>query len=222
MTVETDILATHLQYFAGWRSSHSDVPLEVKAVLSRARDWKAYLRSPFAYLLTPVYPYEEANNKDWVMNWDAVGAVAELIGGVAVLITLIYLSIQVKQNSRMQRQLNVTEQTNRCIDSGQLLASDPEFADLFAKSINNKELSPTEFSRLSGFLFAILTDFEEMYYTHKSGQQSEFRWENLNKHVYWQIKPGTKGNDWWHVMKKNFYTKEFIEYVDELLKSGPQ
>ena len=156
------------------------------------------------------------------MNWDAIGAIAELIGGVAVLITLIYLSIQVKQNSRMQRQQNVTEQTNRCIGSGQLMASDPEFADIFQRALNNMELTATEFMRLSGFFFAILTDFEEMYYTHKAGEQSEFRWQNLNTHVHWQIKPGTKGNEWWHAMKHNFYTKEFIEYVDHLLVNGPQ
>ena len=155
------------------------------------------------------------------MNWEAIGAVAELIGGVAVLITLIYLSIQVKQNSRMQRQQNVTEQTNRCIDSGQLLASDPELADIFQRAINNMELTSTEFSRLGGFFFAILTDFEEMYYTHKAGQQSEFRWENLNKHVYFHIRPGTKGNEWWHRLKESFYTSEFIQYVDRLLETGP-
>jgi hypothetical protein len=61
-----------------------------------------------------------------------------------------------------------------------------------------------------------------MYYTHKAGQQSEFRWENLNKHVFWQIRPETKGNDWWQGMKENFYTKEFIDYVDRLLETGPQ
>lgn len=155
------------------------------------------------------------------MNWEAIGAVAELIGGIAVLITLIYLSIQVKQNSRMQRQQNVTEQTNRCIVSGQLLASDAEFAEIFHKSMSNIELTATEFSRLGGFFFAILTDFEEMYYTHKAGEQSEFRWENLNKHVYWQIRPGTQGNDWWHGMKDKFYTKEFIDHVDQLLEAGP-
>ncbi len=154
------------------------------------------------------------------MNWDALGAIAELIGSIAVLITLAYLSIQVKQNSRMQRQQNVTEQTNRCIDSGQLLANDPEFADIHLRALNNMDLTAVEFSRLSGFFFAVLTDFEEMYYTHKAGEQSEFRWENLNKHVYWQIKPGTKGNDWWNLMKNNLYTKEFIEHVDQLLEVG--
>jgi hypothetical protein len=30
------------------------------------------------------------------MNWDAIGAVGELIGAIAVLITLVYLAVQIK------------------------------------------------------------------------------------------------------------------------------
>ena len=33
------------------------------------------------------------------MNWDALGAIAELLGAVAVFLTLAYLTIQVRQNS---------------------------------------------------------------------------------------------------------------------------
>ena len=152
------------------------------------------------------------------MNWEAVGAIAELIGGLAVLVTLIYLSIQIKQNSQMQRQQNITEQTNRCIKAGHILTEDSEFADIYLRSISNMDLSPVELTRLSGYFFAILTDFEEMYYTHKAGNASEFRWENLNKHAYFHIRPETKGNDWWHHTKGKFYTSEFIDYVDRLLE----
>ncbi len=37
------------------------------------------------------------------MNWDALGAVGELIGAAAVLATLVYLSIQVRANSLQVR-----------------------------------------------------------------------------------------------------------------------
>lgn len=34
------------------------------------------------------------------MNWDALGAIAELLGAIAVLLTLAYLTVQVRQNSK--------------------------------------------------------------------------------------------------------------------------
>ena len=37
------------------------------------------------------------------MNWEALGAVGDFVGGVVVLITLIYLSAQIRQNTRGTR-----------------------------------------------------------------------------------------------------------------------
>jgi hypothetical protein len=37
------------------------------------------------------------------MNWDSVGAVGEIVGALAVLITLIYLSVQIRQNTKVAR-----------------------------------------------------------------------------------------------------------------------
>ena len=34
------------------------------------------------------------------MNWEAIGAVGETVGGIGVIVTLIYLAIQVRQNTR--------------------------------------------------------------------------------------------------------------------------
>ena len=37
------------------------------------------------------------------MNWDAVAAIAEAVGAIAVVATLVYLSLQVRQNTRSIR-----------------------------------------------------------------------------------------------------------------------
>ena len=34
------------------------------------------------------------------MNWDAIGAIGETLGAIAVVVTLIYLAAQIRQNSR--------------------------------------------------------------------------------------------------------------------------
>ncbi len=35
------------------------------------------------------------------MNWDAVGAVAEILGALGVIVTVAYLAIQIRQNSKL-------------------------------------------------------------------------------------------------------------------------
>ncbi len=33
------------------------------------------------------------------MNWEAIGAIGELTGAAGVILTLVYLSLQIQQNS---------------------------------------------------------------------------------------------------------------------------
>ena len=40
------------------------------------------------------------------MNWDALGAIAELLGAIAVFLTLAYLTVQMRQNSKALEQQN--------------------------------------------------------------------------------------------------------------------
>lgn len=35
------------------------------------------------------------------MNWDAIGATAEILGALAVLATLVYLSLQIHQSNKL-------------------------------------------------------------------------------------------------------------------------
>jgi len=36
------------------------------------------------------------------MNWEALGAISELLAAISVFVTLIYLAIQVKENNKVQ------------------------------------------------------------------------------------------------------------------------
>ena len=38
------------------------------------------------------------------MNWDALGAVGEIVGAAAVVLTLGYLSVRIRRNSKSSRQ----------------------------------------------------------------------------------------------------------------------
>lgn len=38
-----------------------------------------------------------------IVNWEAVGAVGEIIGGAAVVLTLAYLAFQIRYNTRATR-----------------------------------------------------------------------------------------------------------------------
>lgn len=37
------------------------------------------------------------------MNWEAIGAVGEILGAIAVLLSLAYLAVQIRQNLKPQK-----------------------------------------------------------------------------------------------------------------------
>jgi len=95
------------------------------------------------------------------MNWEAVSAIGEALGAIAVLATLIYLSLQIRQNSqlaRMQMNINGLDAFSRY---RQLSNSNPEVA---VKMQNGEPLSETEKvisqNILSEGLFAAATGYE--------------------------------------------------------------
>ena len=75
------------------------------------------------------------------MNWDAIGALAELLGAAAVVLTLVYLSIQLRQNTRavgrsMERA--VWEDASTWMYK---LIDNPETAELYIAGIRDNDLS---------------------------------------------------------------------------------
>jgi predicted small secreted protein len=85
------------------------------------------------------------------MNWDALGAIGEIIGAIAVLATLYYLAAQIKmQNRELEKSnKNVTAQlsfdiNNMLINNNDALMRDKEFVQIYQKGISNQLLDEIE------------------------------------------------------------------------------
>ncbi len=74
------------------------------------------------------------------MNWDAIGAIAEMIGVIAIIVSLIYVAAQIKQSSlQLSRNVEASQLAafERNIEAGnrvrELLVLHPELAHLLLK-----------------------------------------------------------------------------------------
>jgi len=75
------------------------------------------------------------------MNWDAIGAVGEIVGALAVVATLAYLALQVRASTR-ESEANAYAVTadHTATIRGQFM----EHADVWARGNAGAELSPSE------------------------------------------------------------------------------
>ena len=67
------------------------------------------------------------------MNWDAIGAVGEILGAIAVLITLIYLATQVRRSNELSRFNASKEVMNQFNDLNHLVTTDSSLRQLLMK-----------------------------------------------------------------------------------------
>lgn len=152
------------------------------------------------------------------MNWDAIGAVGELVGATAVLVTLIYLAVQVRQaNSAGQRESflgYVSELNNRLLEPQR----DPEFVELFQRA--NREWSSISLrdqavvsSVYSSYFFAC----QEVFALRESGDVDpalEYVADQAVASILQMPGPAT----WWE-HGRLFYSPSFRNHVDQLLAS---
>ena len=130
-------------------------------------------------------------------NWDAIGAVAELLGALGVIASLFYLGAQIRQNTRSVRASSyhavATNLTNIASDVGR----DATAADLFVRGQEDLEsLDPTEQRQFGLLLQATFRAFENIYYHAQQEMIDDVVWMGWRSRMiryYWQ--PGVQA--WW-------------------------
>ena len=89
------------------------------------------------------------------MNWDAAGAIGEIIGALAVVASLLYLSIQIRRADQTQRAESVRAVLDGFRDRWNVNCfNEGDVADLFAKGLTDFEALDDSEKRRFFYLFA--------------------------------------------------------------------
>ena len=111
------------------------------------------------------------------MNWDAIGAVGEVVGAAAVVVTLIYLSLQVKSAHRDTQTSNFHRIADSFNDLNRMIAADPNLATLFNKGmIEFESLDDTERTQFSMLAVTACRVYDSLYYQIQRGVGDEELW----------------------------------------------
>ena len=72
------------------------------------------------------------------MNWDAVGAIGEMVGAAAVVASLLYLAVQTRSNARSLRANAIWDAETIFGNANNLAASNPELAGLLGRTSSQR------------------------------------------------------------------------------------
>jgi hypothetical protein len=119
------------------------------------------------------------------VNWEAIGAIGEILGALGVIVSLIYLSVQIRQNTsgiRFTARQSLTEDNGRYTDR---LIDDQEVRRLqyllFPVSLeqfsNPAGLSDDELRRSNYLAYRVFLNLSSQHYAWKSNALDDNEWE---------------------------------------------
>lgn len=149
------------------------------------------------------------------MNWDAIGAIGEILGAVAVVVSIGYLSFQVRSNTRAMRASAGFDATHSWADMNQsAIGWSPEMKSNMVKSMS-PESSWSDFTSEERFDLtiahrALFQKLEGQYFLYRYGFLDQGIW---NQRGAWAVSlvslPFYK--EWWRQEKvQHVYTDEFV------------
>jgi len=148
------------------------------------------------------------------LNWGAIGALADLASAIGVIVTLGYLALQVRQNTRTLR----AEKRRALFESGTAtslqLAQDENLARLFLKGLQDvNALSEEERTRFSFLMENLIGQGAIAHGSQAYGVYDAALFRGVASPATRLLRtPG--GSEWWRLLSKSF-SDAFRDYVEK-------
>ena len=159
------------------------------------------------------------------MNWDAIGAIGELVGGIAVVGTLIYLATQVRQNTRINA--SAIRQSFYDYTTRQMLhgTDSTEFNTVLAKAgTTDEELSPGERIAMLRLFQAVFVGYQGAYFQHRNKALSDDDWNMCRSLLrsFWLLPGKEMARQWEQFQAGGFLDEGFVEECHKLEAEAQQ
>jgi hypothetical protein len=150
------------------------------------------------------------------MNWDAIGAIAELTGAVGVILSLVYLAAQIRLNTRQMtdqnRSLRLAAVDATAASFSRLrdpLMRDPACAALWNRAMDDFDgLSRDEQTQAGAMFQELLFNHQAVFSRSREGAHSE----NVRAQ---RRSPGLR--QWWRRARR-LYNRDFVAEIESALE----
>ena len=153
------------------------------------------------------------------MNWEAVGAIGQLVGVVLVGITLIYLSLQLRQNTSSLKSSTFLAISTLMGSTMEILATNSDLAPLLIKAQSGLDRLSTEERARFGFLMMMaMRRVETVVVQRHFGFIDPELTEGFERSALSAL--GSNGARQWWETSKGAFSHLFSTWADEKLASN--
>jgi len=150
------------------------------------------------------------------MNWDAIGAVGEILGAIAVFLTLAYLAIQIRQNTKAVQASAVDSGISTVSSVRQAMFESAELTDIYIKgSAEPDSLSKAEKIRYRLLVHNILMAESNIHAQALMTGLSNSTWVTQLPIIARQV--SSPGGKWFWEEYKMEFEESFRAEVDKII-----
>lgn len=148
------------------------------------------------------------------MDWTMVGAIGEVAGAAAVVVTLFYLARQVRESARQDRRVQYAQLNRDFLQLPSAVAHNESFADVFFRgAVDPTSLSESERARFYSGVLITFRAVEALFHYHREGSIVDW---GADSHRAAMIDlmgmPGFR--EYWKD-RKHWFSMEFQREVDD-------
>jgi hypothetical protein len=152
------------------------------------------------------------------MSLSDLASLGSFVSGLAVLISLIYLAIQVQQAEQNQKAQIQQGRAARLVDL-QLRLADPANAEIYVRGMSGEAFeAATDLQRFRGLILASLYSMEDTFLQHKAGLLDDDHFAGFRQRVAALFASIGFRAIWRDV--RMFHGCEFREFFDELANAS--
>ena len=151
------------------------------------------------------------------MTLGDLGDLGDFLGGIGVIVTLVYLAIQIRTNTQTVRAASLEAVVNSHSQFLDRLASDAEVCRIWYSGLwAGAELTAEEGQRLLTLLFSAVRRWESAFYNVRTGTVEHSSWIGLHRE-YTSVFASAGAAARWPLIRLTL-SREFLPFAEEAIQ----
>lgn len=155
------------------------------------------------------------------MGLSQLADLGELLGGIAVVASLVYLSVQIRQNTRTVKASTLHQNTDLW-SSLFLRLAEPDLAGAYVAGMAGQpDIRPLHYTQFFFICRSMFLAFENQYYQMQHGVLDAEAYASYERSISAQLLAFRGFRLWWE-MNRIVFTPEFASHVDGMVADVPE
>jgi hypothetical protein len=152
------------------------------------------------------------------MNWEAIGAIGEAGGTVLIIVSLLFLAFQVRQNTQQLQEDNLLKTIRGTLDTNWAYHRDPQVLDLVSRGCRSFDsLSREDQAYFHSLVMDLSFYLEVVARMGRAGLMDPSAVE-INQRFFLAILDSPGGQEWWRVARATRpMPEDALAYLDGVL-----